>query len=242
MTVVTSARRDHLINTPEYFRASLWDGARLFKLSVLVAFPLIYPGVALSGLGVWFLTRKQPGRVEPAFDRGYRLAARWLTVFSAVMLTALTFGALIAFMGDTRRMVFGSWTYNGLPIYDLVFLVSHAVYVLGILATWRYLRILALRVPQPQLAQTFYRLGHAWLLTVLMLAGVCCATYGLNYVGVLPGVSNAPMMTTSIVLVFMAALIGLWVATLRVVTTQAITFKHLAGPGVNAESMGHGQG
>lgn len=229
-TVVISARRDRLIDAPERFRTSLFDGARLLKLSVVCAFPLIYPGIALSCLAVWFLTRPQQDRIEPAFDRGYRVAARWLAVMGGVAVSVLAFGALVAMMGSTRQKVFGSWTYNDLPVFDLFFLVSHAIYVVGMLAVWRYLRILALRVPQPQLDHAFHRLGSAWLLTVLMIAGLCCATFGLNRIGVLPGVTEAPLVTTAITLVFMIALIALWVATLRVVTAQKITFKHLTDP------------
>jgi predicted RNA-binding Zn-ribbon protein involved in translation (DUF1610 family) len=227
MTVITSTRGDHLLHAPQLCRRNLTTGARLLNLSVLLAFPLVYPGVALSGLALWLLTRKQSGRDEPALDRGYRLAARGFTVLGGALIVCLALGALIA-LASGRQRLFEDWRYNDLPVFDLLFLLGHAIWILGLLATWRYLRVLALRVPDDALADAFNKLTKIWFVSIPLIAGAIGALIGLNRWGILPGAAESPSVAIIISLPPIAILFGLWVATLRTTARQATTFRSLS--------------
>ena len=53
------------------------------------------------------------------------------------------------------------------PMFDVLFLTAHAVYVLGLLSTWRYLQLLAQRVPDEALSSDWKKLTRYWITTVI---------------------------------------------------------------------------
>lgn len=235
MAVVVSARGDRLASAPPAWVLALSHGAWWLRAAVVIALPVVYLGVALSSYGIWVLTIAQPGRKEPSVDRGYRLAARWLTVIGSFTVSVMTLGGLIA-VAATDQRILGDWNLklrpgggarslggtvlDGLPAFDAMYLTSHAVYVLGLLASWRYLSILALRVPDSDLAAGWRGLGRAWIVSVVLLAVVSGGANILVGLGVLPGGSVSFWLPMVISLMFMVVLLSLWVVTLRVTGWQ----------------------
>lgn len=228
MAVVVSARGDRLASAPPAWVHALAHGAWWLRAAVIISLPVVYLGVAFSSYGIWVLTIAQPGREEPSVDRGYRLASRWLTVLGSFTVSAMTLGGLIAVAATDQRL-FGDWNLrlgsgggvmDSLPAFDAVYLTVHAVYVLGLLATWRYLSILAQRVPADGLATAWRELGRAWIGSVLLLSVVSGAANMLVGLGILPGGSVALWLPMVISLMFMVVLTSLWVVTLRVTGWQ----------------------
>ena len=66
MSVRVSMRGDRLAAAPPAWLGRMSHGAWWLRASVVLAFPLIYPGGALSCYAVWVLTSPQPGRTAPA--------------------------------------------------------------------------------------------------------------------------------------------------------------------------------
>ena len=243
MSVLVSARGDWLAGAdPDWLRA-LVHGAWWLRASIFMAFPSIYPGVMFSCYAIWVLTLAQPGRTEPAMDRGYRLAARWMTILGSLVVVILTFGALIAVMASKQKLL-GDWTFKlrpgaggggamrGVPLYDILFLTGHAVYVLGLLASWRYLRILAERVPDENQAYAWRALGRCWLASVLIVVGVCVLAYLLVQTRMLPGGSTSMWTPLALGVFFAVMLMSLWGVTLRVAGRQVGVLRevrHAAG-------------
>ncbi len=235
MSVLVSTRGDRLSAAPSAWLDVLVHGAWWLRASVVLAFPIVYLGVALSCYGIWVLTIAQPGRVEPSMDRGYRLAARWATAVGSVVVVAMTFGAMILVAATDQRFAgnwnmqmnpgFGGGPAGELPMFDMVFLVGHAVYVLGLLSTWRYLRVLAERVPDDELAGAWRSLGRCWVGSMLGLVGVSGLANVLVRTGILPGGSTSFWLPLILGLIFAVALLALWVATLRVSGWQVGVFK-----------------
>jgi hypothetical protein len=235
LAVLVSARGDRLSSAPPRWLHALGHGAWWLRAAVILALPIVYLGVALSSYGVWVLTIAQPGRAEPSQDRGYRLAARWLTVLGSLILSAMTLGALIVVVATDQRL-FGDWNMrlrstggshplganllDSLPAFDMVFLVAHAVYVLGLLACWRYLGILAQRVPDNELTSGWRGLVRGWIISVLVMAGASGGANILVRIGIFPGGSISFWLPMALALLFTVVLISLWVATLRVTGRQ----------------------
>lgn len=227
--VVVSSRGDRLASAPRAWVHALAHGAWWLRAAVVISLPVVYLGVALSSYAIWVLTIPQPGRTEPSVDRGYRLASRWLTVFGSLAVSAMTLGGLIAVAATDQRL-FGDWNLrlgagggamDSLPAFDAMYLTAHAVYVLGLLASWRYLGILAQRVPANELASAWRGLGRVWIGSVLVLAVVSGTANMLVGLGILPGGSVSFWLPMVISLMFMVVLVSLWVATLRVTGWQA---------------------
>lgn len=237
MSVITSARHDRLVDTPIHYRQRLVTGSRWLKYAVVLAFLLVYPGVLVSCVALWYLTGREPDRIEPTLDRSFRQSARWLGMIGGAAMVILSYGALIA-MGTSKQQMFGNWDYQGLPLFDMAFLLSHAVWVLGMLSVWRHLRILAQRIPDPDLAGRFNRLGRGWLLAVLLFTGLSGMAYALNQVGVLPQIVNSTLFGIEIIAVMFVLLVALWMATLRVVNRQLDVFQTLIGSAKEATSGG----
>ncbi|MEZ6189814.1 MAG: hypothetical protein R3C45_00810 [Phycisphaerales bacterium] len=233
IAVVVSARGDRLASAPQAWVHALAHGAWWLRAAVVIALPVVYLGVALSSYGIWVLTLPQPGRTEPSVDRGYRLAARWLTIFGSFAVSVLTLGGLIAVAATDQRLL-GDWNLrlragggamDSLPAFDAVYLTAHAVYVLGLLASWRYLGILAQRVPDDELATAWRGLVRAWIVSVLFLAIVSGGSNILIGMGILPGGSVSFWLPLVISLMFMVVLLALWVATMRVTGRQVWVLK-----------------
>lgn len=232
MSILVSMRGDRLSAAPLDWLKTLFHGARWLRLSVILAFPIIYLGVAISSYSIWVLTIAQPDRTEPSLDRSYRLAARWATAIGSLIVVAATFGALI-YVAATEQRFAGNWnmrmnsgpggmSIGELPMFDTVFLIGHAVYVLGLLSTWRYLRVLAQRIPDEGLATAWRSLGRYWLGSVLGLTVVCGLTNVLVRTGIIPGGSASFWLPLILVLLFAVVLVLLWLATLRVSRRQAL--------------------
>ncbi len=230
MDVIVSARGDHLASAPAHWRHGLSRGAWWLRLGVILAIPFVYPGILVSCLGLWFLTRAQPHRDEPALDRSFRLTTRWVGGLGGAVIVCLALGALIALASGGQRL-FDDWRYNGLPIFDVLWLVAHAVWVLGLLSAWRYLRVLAQRVPDNDLATSFRGLGRCWVWAVLIVAVINGTTFGLIQLNLLPGGSTSPWVALALSLIHMVILTSLWVATLRVVARQAAVLRAVADDG-----------
>jgi predicted RNA-binding Zn-ribbon protein involved in translation (DUF1610 family) len=240
MSVVVSARGDRLDGAPRPWLNRLARGAWWLRVSVVLALPIVYLGVALSCYGVWLLTAVQPGRTEPAMDRGYRLAARWATAVGTLLVVSMVLGALVVVAATDQRLL-GDWQLrlhagvsggfggDGLPVFDAIFLSGHAVYVLGLLSTWRYLCVLAERVPDGDLASAWCGLGRCWVAAVVGLAGVCGGAYLLVRVGLVPGGWASVWVPMFVSLVILLVLMSLWVATLRVAGRQVEVFRAVAG-------------
>lgn len=251
MAVVVSARGDRLSSAPPGWVRALAHGAWWLRAAVMLALPIVYLGVALSSYAVWVLTIAQPGRAEPSLDRSYRLAARWLTAIGSLIVSAMALGGLIVvtatdhrFMGDwNMRLSYGLGTVLGggsapgrgggpmdnLPAFDALFLLGHAVYVLGLLACWRYLGILAQRVPDNTLASAWRGLGRGWLASVLGLAGASGGANLLVGTGIVPGGSATFWVPMVLGVMFLGVLVSLWVATLRVTGRQVAVLGGEAG-------------
>jgi uncharacterized integral membrane protein/predicted RNA-binding Zn-ribbon protein involved in translation (DUF1610 family) len=228
--VLVSSRGDHLSAAPTQWLRALVHGAWWLRVSVVLALPIVYLGVAVSCYGIWVLTITQQGRVEPSLDRSYRLAARWATVAGAVVVVAMILGALIMVAATDQRFA-SNWNMRfkpgwaggpagEFPVFDMLFLIGHAVYVLGLISTWRYLRVLAERVPDLELADGWRGLGRCWYASVFGLVGVCGAAYVLVRTGIVPGGSSSFMLPLVVGLLFAVVLLALWVATLRVAGLQ----------------------
>ncbi len=229
MAVLVSARGDRLDAAPASWIKRIHRGALWLKGSVVLAFPFFTPGVALSCYAVWNLTATQPDRDEPAMDRSYRLAARWVTILGAMMVVVLTLGALIL-VAATEQRLFGDWStqlgsgggglMDSLPMFDVMYISGHAIYVLGLLSTWRHLGVLAQRVPNQNLARAWDKLVYAWIGAVVGTVGVSGVTYLMWRIGLVPGWSTSFWMPMILVLAFMAVLVWLWLTTLRVTASQ----------------------
>jgi predicted RNA-binding Zn-ribbon protein involved in translation (DUF1610 family) len=229
MDVIVSARRDRLAAAPKQWLNSIARGAWLLRMGVIFAMPFVYPGILVSCLGLWLLTRAQPGRVEPALDRGFRLATRWAGVLGGAVIVCLASGAVIALLSGRQRL-FEDWRYNDLPIFDILILAGHFVWAVGLLSAWRYLRVLAERVPDSGLAASFHRLGRHWLRAVLVIVALNGVTFGLTQVGLLTGggLLHLGSHLPDLFVLTMAILLWLWGATLRVVNRQDAVLRALA--------------
>lgn len=235
MSVVISTRGDRLSAAPSDWLDVLFHGAWWLRASVMLAFPVVYLGVALSCYGIWVMTIAQPGRVEPSLDRGYRLAARWATIVGSLALIAMMIGALI-YVAATDQRLAGNWTMQmkpglggglvgELPMFDMALLIGHAVYVLGLLSTWRYLGVLAERVPDKELAGAWRKLVRCWIGSVLGLAGISGLANVLVRTGMVPGGSTSFWLPLILGLIFAVALLALWVVTLRLSGWQVQVLK-----------------
>ena len=214
MAVVVSARRDRLSDAPGGWLRGITRGARWLHLSIILALPVIYPGILVSCYAVWLLCRTQPGRVEPSLDRGLRVSSLACVWLGGLILLALVVGALVA-VGMGRHHMFENWTFQGLPVFDFFFLLGHAAYVLGLLSFWRYLGLLALRVPDTGLSTAFLALNRRWLLAVGLVAGACGLSYGLFRLGFVSPASQSYLVPVAVLLLIACVLIYLWVSTLK---------------------------
>lgn len=235
MAVGISMRADRLSDAPTDWLNTLASGAWWLRLSVILACPIFYLGAAISGLGVWRLTAVQPGRVEPSLDRGYRVLGRWATLIGSAVITLMTFGVAFYVAATDKRLTgnfnlqlntsSGAVPISELPMLDTIYLIGHAIYVLGLLSVWRYLQVLAERVPEPELARAWQGLGRSWLATVFGLAGVSGAVFLLVRTGIIPGGSTSVLIPIVVGLIFAVALLALWLKTLRTVTRMSEVLK-----------------
>ncbi len=229
MSVLISARGDRLATAPADWLKRLKWGAKLLRYSVLFAFPVVYFGVVISWVGIWLLTAAQPKRVEPSFDRSYRMAARWTSLAGAIVLSIMTFGALFYVAYSDQRLA-GNWNmrwrsaFGGgnseFPMFDVLFLTAHAVYVLGLLSTWRYLQLLAQRVPDEALSSDWKKLTQYWIATAVGLALFSFAGFLLVRLNIVPGGSFSFILPIIYALVFAVVLTWLWWRTLKVAKRQ----------------------
>ncbi len=240
MLVVVSARGDRLASAPADWLGGLWRGAWWLRASVFVALPIVYVGVCVSAYGFWLLTRAQPGRVEPALDRGYRVGARVGTMVGAAMLLLLLLGAVAAVLFGEQKL-FGSWDIKwqpggagapgipGVPAFDVLFLFAHAMYLLGLLSAWRYLRIVAQRAGDRLLTDAWRRLERCWVLALVVLVGMFGVFFGLVSLGWVAGRWETVWLPMAGALGWAGVLLWLWAATWRVVRRQWGVMDELMG-------------
>jgi hypothetical protein len=234
MSVLVSARGDRLAAAPAAWLERLSRGAWWLRLSVLIACPVVYLGAAVSGYAIWRLTAAQPGRTEPSMDRGYRQAARWATAIGGLALTAMTLGAL-AYIALTEQRFAGEWGMKigsgiigrsvpggRLPVFDAAFLAAHAVYVLGLLSTWRHLGLLAERVPDREVAAAWRALARSWVGAVVVVVGVCVGSYLL-----VSGGFTSFLVPVGLVLFFACVLLKLWGVTFRAAGRQLVMLERV---------------
>ena len=205
----TTDRADVLGAAPVPWRRRLHHGAAWLRLGVLLSPVLLWVGAVIAAWGLWRLTGVQPGRDEPAGDWRARVAARLGAGVWALMLVGLA-----AALPWAEPSLAGTWT-----LIDGFMIGAHAALVLGLLAAWHYLAILARRLPNPGLAARFEWLSTYWTAGVALVAGVALAANVVEWMDLGRSVPAdwrflLPMLAT---LSLIALAVWLWVATVRAV-------------------------
>ena len=227
-TVRASLRQDHLADTPAAWRGRLQRGSVILHASLAAIVPLnLAPAVllaiaamlsslalahtaialaaALNTLvllaivaGLWLLTSPQPDRDEPTADWRWRLATRT----AMLMSTALVLGVL-AMVVATGQSLHGDWW-----LYDAVIIAAGALMLLGLLAAWNHLAILAQRCPDKPLAHRLRRLRLQWALAA---AGVLLIAAAVNVLELTAGATAGQGVNPWLVVVAATAtLLALW--------------------------------
>jgi len=205
-SVKASMREDLLSDAPRSWRDQLWLGTTLALVGVACTPVLLYVGVAVTTAGLWLMTMAQPGREEPRDDWVMRSAARGLTLIGGLMLLGLF---VVVTWKLVRTGMRGRWEEM-----DGLILLGHAVYIVGLMATWRYIGTLAQRANAPKLARRVSRLAFIWFggSLALGLAGIKVILF-MRVLNLEPPVMRigrfAGYFAMASVLVF------LWVVTLR---------------------------
>jgi hypothetical protein len=145
------------------WRQRVRSAARQLWLSVAIAFPLIYPGLALAMVAVWRLTEKEPGRAERRSVWVQRILARGLTTLGIAASIATASWGLLRF----REVGIGGG--EGWRTFDMLFSGSHATAVIGLMWVWRYLYNLAARADAPEAAQAIRQLWKRYFFGLIGL-------------------------------------------------------------------------
>jgi len=153
-SVKASMRDDLLSDAPQRWRRRVRLGLTLAVTGVAASPVLLYLGVAVATVGLWLVTSSEPGRDEPRDDWVMRTAARGLTLAGGALLLVL-FG--VAVWKLATSLFRGRW-----EAIDGLILFGHAVYIVGLMATWRYLATLAQRANDLKLGRRIGRLAFIW--------------------------------------------------------------------------------
>ena len=166
--VSVSTRSDRLADAPPRWLTRLGGGARRLRLGVILTLPLLYVGVVIATIGLFMLTSAQPQRNEPAKDRNLRMAARLLVLLGCAGLILISAMAVYA-ISSAQYKLFGQWQY-----FDVLFIGSHALYLLGLLGSWSYLATLAMRMGDDNLVQRCNQMRTRWIAgaAAIVLLGV----------------------------------------------------------------------
>jgi len=152
-------------------------GARVLQAGVIAALPLIYPGLVIAWVGLWWLTAAMPGSAEGKADRAARLGARWSFGLGLAILSACVIGLLWNFGGRYRRL-FGDWR-----AYDAALIAAGALCVLGLASAWLYLSELARRLPDGALSRRCAALRRDWFVGGAVIVAVAVAANAVNQFG-----------------------------------------------------------
>ncbi|QQE12784.1 hypothetical protein JD969_04790 [Planctomycetota bacterium] len=168
MPIRVTMRKDRLKDASPAWLMALERGARLLKLGVILSFPLLYMGVVIGVIGFFHLMQKEGDREEPMKDRNIRYASQGLLGLSAMGFIALTLsvGWMLLYK---RHDLFNQFHY-----FDSFFIVVHGIFVVGVLLAWRYVRVLAERIPDEHLIKGCKRIGWEWIgaiVGILVVAG-----------------------------------------------------------------------
>ena len=177
MGVRVTLREDLLKDSSPAWLMMLEKGARLFRAGVILALPMLWIGVVLGTIGFFCLMQKEEGREEPTRDRNLRLAGQGMLGLGAMGFIGILMG-LVWLLVFKRTRVFEDRMY-----FDVLFLGLHAVYLLGLLLSWQYVKGLAMRMPSERLINGCKRMNWecigaaGGILIVAMLANAGSIAY-----------------------------------------------------------------
>lgn len=171
MAVRISARADRLDEAADAYQRQLLGGAAGLKRGVWLALPLLYPGALYVLPALWRLTAGQSGRSEPRFDWQIRVGSRVL-----IAAAGAVFLMMLIILGYLRFVAGVSFTTGELQQVDALFIASHALYALGLLALWQHLLALAQRSDDPALVRAGKRIRMAYVAGLAAFALISAMT------------------------------------------------------------------
>ena len=169
MAVSVSLRRDFLSLAPAAWVDRLKLGAKALYVGLWTSIPFVVPGLIVAVWGLYQLTAKQPGRVEPAFDQTHRMVTRMCLVVGMTMMAAVVGMGVVMFMQH-------KWIiWQASQVVDFFFGIALSLIVIGLLNAWYYLIAIAGRLPDMQLVGRIRRLQRRWY--VALGIGLALAVY-----------------------------------------------------------------
>lgn len=232
LPVKVTLRQDRLSDAPASWRRRLVWGNRLLWAGMVLAFPLVYPGLLVATVGLWLLTSAESGRREPVGDWRHRMGARLLLLLAWLGMAAL----VVAIAVRGRHAPPGS-LMNIWQLYDGAFIGIHAAFVLGLIGCWDYLRILGQRADDPALVRACRRARWHWIIGIAGFAALGLAAW-IAFLIRMSGVGGGARLLRVDVGLMVAAvlLVWLWVTTWRVPYRLGQMLKK-----VQAEAQGRGR-
>lgn len=170
--VRVSMRMDGLRDSDADYRAGLARSAGWMFWGSVSTVVLLYVGLAVVCVGVWGVTRREPGRRELRFDGRLRFLARWgITGGLSGSLGAFGGGLILAVFSPRLLVTFREWQ----PV-DVVLVTLHGAMFMGFMVLWEYVSVLARRMEDADLLRRCRRMRWVWVIGLTLICSLALGT------------------------------------------------------------------
>ena len=209
--VVERDDADRLAVADAGWRAGIGRGINLLHAGTWLTPLGVLPGLLVAVAGVWYLTRREPGRAEGWAARGTRLSARWAPLAAAVC--GVAFVAVLALGGE--RWTVSSFMRRDASWLDLLLCTAVASLAVGLLEAWRVLFKIAARADGPDAARACRDTWKRYLVAVAIVVAIAAATRATDLADWRPLYQHSLALGGVASAVLLAVLVWTWWSTVR---------------------------